>query len=1601
MLLSVTLVISSMYMPVFAADAGAADVTAEPAVEEIAEQISEEAVAGEEDSAAEEAAEAAEVPASETATDSAEEMAEDLEEEAAEAPASEAAVDPAEELAAQSVEETAEEIAQKADAEADKADMEETPDEDAEQAEIIEQLATESVSLEAKMEGEAEIVDYGTCGENLTWKYDSEGTLTISGTGEMPDYDGNAPWSNYTYASIYSIIVEDGVTSIGESAFCVCRQLQTVTIPESMMKIGKYAFDACSSLTDVFYAGAKGKWNQIDIDKGNSRLINANIQCAKEDILVTGIELDCTSADIVKPEWGSGFLQLTATITPSDATVKSIIWTSSDDRVASVSENGRVMTERAGIATITATAADGSGVTATCTVRVLLASGSCGDGLTWTLDGDYTFTISGTGEVTSLPWRTYEYRWDTKVYKDIVTVVIEDGVTNIPDNAFSECKKLTNITIPDSVTNIEDRAFRYCSGLTGIRIPESVTSIGGSAFSYCSSLTDISISEGVTSIGGSAFSYCSSLTDISIPEGVTSIGGSAFSNCSSLTDISIPESVTDIGSNAFADCSSLKSISLAGGVTNIGDYTFGGCSSLESISLPDGVTSIGGYAFGGCSSLTGITIPAGVTSIGKNAFLDCSSMADIEVDPNNSIYSSVNGVLYNKDQTTLIICPLAKTGDYSIPESVTAIESEAFKNCNGIGSVTIPDGVTEIKYSTFRGCSGLTSITIPESVTDIESSAFEGCSSLADVYYSGLRRKWDQIYISADNEPLLNAAIHTAVDVNEITLDKTSVKLHVDNTLQLTASVLPEEATDKSIIWKSDSEWVATVDAEGVVKGIEEGTATITATAADGSGVKATCTVTVFEDNDLRAYDESTGRTSAYVDVRIGEFPELRVTVSAVDESGLSCQWYKFGSDINKRVAIEGAAGTSYTVASLEENYCFEVRDQYGGSRVVRFNLQVENDLQALVEGSDISEAERTLTPGEPAEFRVTVSALDDSKLSFQWYDVWGNAIEGATDTSYTIDPSTLSGSESFEFRVRDQYGNVAYARFHVSIENHLRAYAGGTEDTEAYLYFAPGESAELHVDVSADDESKLSYQWFRVIPDWSGKLEYRMINGATGPSYTTGALTSFTRYYCRVSDQYSNTAEVRLYTCIADFGNAQTIECGDAVAVSVNKNEGGEAYPVFRFIPPQTTGYIMYSGEAVDNPYLEILDSSRNSVIRTADPFEDPAVEYDGKGYFRLEQELEAGKTYYLVVGTYSNTSSCVLHLEMDKVLVTEIDLNKTSADLEVNKTLQLTATVLPDNADDKSVTWTSSDPKTATVDKNGKVTGTGEGTTTITATAADGSGVTAACKVTVTKPSVANATVSGLVAKTYTGKALTQSPKVVLGSKLLELDTDYELSYSNNTNVGTATVTITGIGSYKGTVTKTFTILPGKTARGDMFNLANNVKVTWKEVPGAVYYKVYREGVTDSKETRKDPVIVTTGLVGWDKDPGLTNGHAYRYKIVASLTGKGDSSGDSTLSYSKLMYRLKTVVIRSVKNTAPGKVTVKYDKTESGDSYVLQYCEREDMVGAKTKVVLGAKNTSYVIGGLKKGKTYYISIRVRKKVNGIDYYTTFGVAKKIKITN
>ena len=276
---------------------------------------------------------------------------------------------------------------------------------------------------------------------------------------------------------------------------------------------------------------------------------------------------------------------------------------------------------------------------------------------------------------------------------DLKTVIIHDGVTNIPVNAFRDCDSLTSVTIPDSVTSIGYRAFYNCSALTSITIPDSVTSIGDEAFSGCSNIVE-------ATMPALAIDYIpqNSLQTVIITSG-TSIGSYAFQGCSGLTSITIPDSVTSIGYRAFYNCSGLTSITIPDGVTSIGTRAFSGCSALTSITIPDSVTSIGDRAFSGCSALTSITIP----------------------------------------------------------DSVTRIGYWAFSGCSGLTSITIPDSVTGIGNYAFSGCIRLTSITIPDGVTRIGESAFSGCNGLTRVYYYGTAEDWEKILIYRPNDSLLDA----------------------------------------------------------------------------------------------------------------------------------------------------------------------------------------------------------------------------------------------------------------------------------------------------------------------------------------------------------------------------------------------------------------------------------------------------------------------------------------------------------------------------------------------------------------------------------------------------------------------------------------------------------------------------------------------------------------------------------------------------------------------------------------------------------------------------------------------------------------------------
>ena len=315
----------------------------------------------------------------------------------------------------------------------------------------------------------------------------------------------------------------------------------------------------------------------------------------------------------------------------------------------------------------------------------------------------------------------------------LTSIKIPDSVTSIGYRAFEYCTNLTNITIPDCLKWIGEEAFNTCVNLTSITIPDSVTSIGNGTFAYCKSLTSIIIPDSVTSIGKAAFKYCYSLISVTIPDSVISIGNGTFAYCESLTSIIIPGSVTSIDVGAFKYCTSLKNITILDGVTSINDDAFYFCYNLTSITIPDSVTSIGEHAFYYCKSLTSITIPNSVISIGDDAFYYCTSLTSISVDRNNTTYSSLDGVLFNKSQDTLIACPNIKADNYQIPNSVTSIGEDAFAYCYSLTSITIPDSVTSIGKGAFYKCGNLTNMIIPKSVTSIGKGVFNCCTSLTNI----------------------------------------------------------------------------------------------------------------------------------------------------------------------------------------------------------------------------------------------------------------------------------------------------------------------------------------------------------------------------------------------------------------------------------------------------------------------------------------------------------------------------------------------------------------------------------------------------------------------------------------------------------------------------------------------------------------------------------------------------------------------------------------------------------------------------------------------------------------------------------------------------
>ena len=524
--------------------------------------------------------------------------------------------------------------------------------------------------------------------------------------------------------NLKSIMVSNSLTHIGEYAFSGCTNLTCVTIPNSVTSIGEYAFSSCKSLTSVI------------IPDGVTRINESTFrECTSLKSIIIG-----NGVTVIDRYAFYNCKNLICVTIPNSVTV--IGWYVFD--ICSSLETVNYKGTKAEWKSIDISDENYNliGAMIKCTDGIIGYAHTVIDNLEYSLVDDtatvigYTFASQSVSIPKSVDYEGYKF-----------------DVTSIGGHAFDNCTSLLSVVIPDSVTSISDGAFFDCEGLKDVYYTSTEDewnkiTIGNDN----ENLTNATIhynfepepSNKQTGSCGDNVTY-----SLDTETGVLTISGTG-----KMKDYSGEDS-------PFYQNSNIKSVIIENGVTSIGNLAFSSCNSLIEVSLPSSIISLGVSAFSGCENLMSISIPANVADIQSIAFAGCKKLTSIEVDSNNENYSSINGVLFDKNITELVCYPAGKNdASYTVPNTVKSFAYGSFYDCENLTSVIIPSGVTSIGGASFWNCKNLKSIVIPKSVTKIDLFSFNGCESLKDIYYTGTQDEWNNITIGDGNINLTSATIH-------------------------------------------------------------------------------------------------------------------------------------------------------------------------------------------------------------------------------------------------------------------------------------------------------------------------------------------------------------------------------------------------------------------------------------------------------------------------------------------------------------------------------------------------------------------------------------------------------------------------------------------------------------------------------------------------------------------------------------------------------------------------------------------------------------------------------------------------------------------------
>lgn len=537
---------------------------------------------------------------------------------------------------------------------------------------------------------------------------------------------GNAAFRYCT--ALNEITIPSKVTTIGAYAFMYCNHLKEISLPSSVTTMGDGAFHNCTRLTSFI------------IPPVTSIADNTFVECKglKSVYIPKSVQSVGVSAF-------SGCDSLQSVIVPNAvSTIKDRAFISCHELTtvtlpASLTSIG----ER-----VFANCTKLSSITAYPSTPVILPSTSVFEGVDKNTCALYVPEGSLDLYKSAMIWKDF-IKMNAILSSTSKTISVVNPGSLISLLTIDEFNATTNLTLRGTidasdftimrdsmpklaVVDLSGVTIAKYSGWAGPRdrsqrdYPANMTPFN--AFQNKRSLTTVKLPNSIHTIDIASFEGCGNLISVNIPSSVTVIGTSAFSYCPSLTSVTIPESVITIGAGAYRSCTGLKTVNISSSVKTIYDGAFSSCTNLTSINIPASVTTIGSSAFWGCDKIQAFNILASVTKIGAQAFSQCS--APVTVAAENPNYSSLNGVLFNKEQTVLIHCPISKSFGYTVPLTVKKIEEYAFSKCEELTVVKLPASLDSIGIGAFNNCVRLNNVNLPSTLKFLGGGAFEGCMAL-------------------------------------------------------------------------------------------------------------------------------------------------------------------------------------------------------------------------------------------------------------------------------------------------------------------------------------------------------------------------------------------------------------------------------------------------------------------------------------------------------------------------------------------------------------------------------------------------------------------------------------------------------------------------------------------------------------------------------------------------------------------------------------------------------------------------------------------------------------------------------------------------------